>query len=302
MREIHILGIKVNMDMRMEGVLKEVQKLLNDGKCHYISTTNPEFVTTALKDGLFKAILNKSDLSLPDGSGLLYADYYLRESKKVGASILRPLILFARGTYFGFSSLVKKYPLSPKVTGVDLMNSLCSFAQENDKTVFLLGGWPKDKWGRKLNTTMDLAKTTAKELTKLYPRLRIVGATSAYRSNDVDDQSTLEFIHQCMKESHVDSIDFLFVAYGHPRQEKYIVRNMCNIPAKLSIGVGGTFDYICKTQNRSPKLFIDVNLEWLYKLLTQPWRMKRIFSAYPIFPLRVYLDSLKEPKIDLFHF
>jgi len=294
MREIHILGIKVNMDMRMEDVLEEVKGFLNDGKCHYISTTNPEFVATALNDSSFKDILNKSDLSLPDGSGLLYADYYLRESKKVSVGLFRPLILFARGTYFGFSSLIKKYPLSQKITGVDLMNSLCAFAQANDKTVFLLGGWPKDKWGRKLNTKIDLAKVTGDELKKLYPRLRVIGASSGYKSVDADDLPTLEFIHQCMKKHHVDTLDFLFVAYGHPKQEKYIVRNMCNIPAKVSVGVGGTFDYISKTQGRSPKLFIDMNLEWLYKLITQPWRIKRIFSAYPIFPLRVYLDSLKK--------
>jgi N-acetylglucosaminyldiphosphoundecaprenol N-acetyl-beta-D-mannosaminyltransferase len=294
MRKIHILGIKVNMDMGMKDVLKEVQKFLNDGKCHYISTTNPEFVETALNDNSFKDILNKSDLSLPDGSGLLYADYYLLESKKVSAGLFRPLILFARGTYFGFSSLIKKYPLSQKITGVDLMNSLCSFAEANNKTVFLLGGWPKDRWGRGLNTQVDLAKVTADELKKLYPRLRLVGATSQFSGTEVDDVATLEFIHQCMKEQCIDSLDFLFVAYGHPKQEKFIVRNMCDIPAKLSVGVGGTFDYISKTQNRSPQLFIDMNLEWLYKLITQSWRIKRIFSAYPVFPLRVYLDSIKE--------
>ncbi len=67
---------------------------------------------------------------------------------------------------------------------------------------------------------------------------------------------------------------------------------MSKIPAKLSVGVGGTFDYISMVKHRAPDLMIDLNLEWLYKLITQPWRIKRIISAYPIFPLRVYLSSL----------
>jgi exopolysaccharide biosynthesis WecB/TagA/CpsF family protein len=109
-----------------------------------------------------------------------------------------------------------------------------------------------------------------------------------------DDLHTLGFMHQCMQEQHVDSIDFFFVAYGHPSQEKFIVRNMNQIPAKVSIGVGGTFDYISKIKSRSPEYLISMNLEWLYKLITQPWRFNRIIRAYPIFPLHVYLASLRQ--------
>ncbi|EKE00374.1 MAG: teichoic acid biosynthesis protein, partial [uncultured bacterium] len=78
MQEQYILGVKVNTGFTMQTAVDHIAKLLSDGKNHYISTTNAEFVMTSQKDSEFKNIINKADLSLPDGAGILFADYFIK--------------------------------------------------------------------------------------------------------------------------------------------------------------------------------------------------------------------------------
>jgi N-acetylglucosaminyldiphosphoundecaprenol N-acetyl-beta-D-mannosaminyltransferase len=69
--------------------------------------------------------------------------------------------------------------------------------------------------------------------------------------------------------------DLLFVALGHGKQERWIVKNLPGLKVKLAMGVGGTLDQIAKPRLRAPKLLQLIGLEWLYRLIVQPWRIKR---------------------------
>jgi N-acetylglucosaminyldiphosphoundecaprenol N-acetyl-beta-D-mannosaminyltransferase len=71
------------------------------------------------------------------------------------------------------------------------------------------------------------------------------------------------------------SIDILFVALGAPKQEFWINKNLDKIPVKVAIGVGGAFDYISGKTPRAPTFIRSVGLEWLFRLVVQPWRIKR---------------------------
>ncbi len=73
--------------------------------------------------------------------------------------------------------------------------------------------------------------------------------------------------------------DFLFVAFGPIRQEQWIVENMDKLPCKLYIGLGGTFDYIAQKRLNPPSFVRFIGLEWLFRLITQPQRIKRIWQA-----------------------
>jgi N-acetylglucosaminyldiphosphoundecaprenol N-acetyl-beta-D-mannosaminyltransferase len=294
MKTDYILGVKVNTGITRPEVIDKIDKLLNDGGCHIVTTTNAEFVMSAQSDPEFRDIINSSALSVPDGAGILYAKYYIDTVNSVKKNFIFPIKALLKGIWFGISSLFIKYPLGDRVSGVELMYDLCDYAEKYNKSVFLLGGWPKDKWGKKIKTENDLAKQTQIELQKKYPKLNIVGAISKYTPKEQHDEETIEYIKFCMKKKNVNSIDLLFVAYNHPNQEKWICRNNTKIPVKVGIGIGGSFDYIAQTQTRSPQKFIDLNLEWLYKLFTQPWRIRRIFTAFPIFPIRVFLYSIRK--------
>lgn len=67
----------------------------------------------------------------------------------------------------------------------------------------------------------------------------------------------------------------LFVALGHPKQEIWIHENAMEIPAHIIMGVGGSFDFISGRTRRAPEFLQKVGLEWLFRLVTQPWRWKR---------------------------
>lgn len=292
-----ILGIRIDFGMDMDDVLDVVEnKLLKDGKTHYICTTNPEFVIDAQKDSEFARIVNESDLSVPDGSGVVYAKNYLKGIENLNKDFMFPIKAFFYGTYLGVSSIFKKTNEKDKrITGVELTYKLCEVASKKGYNVFFLGGRPKNLLGKHMGgDDSDIAKDTEIEIKKLYPGINVVGSTSKFNRAQEDDQSTVGYIKQCMNEKGVDHIDFLFVAYGHNHQEKWIVRNSNKIPARVSIGVGGTFDFIIGQCELPPEIYAKKNLGWLYRLIKQPWRIKRIYKAFPLFPIKVYINSLQK--------
>ncbi len=86
----------------------------------------------------------------------------------------------------------------------------------------------------------------------------------------------------------------MLVGYGAPRQDMWIYENLAKIPnIRVAAGVGGTFDFMSGVIKRSPKIFRSLGLEWLWRLLRQPWRIQRINRAVIIFPILVLLDRFK---------
>jgi N-acetylglucosaminyldiphosphoundecaprenol N-acetyl-beta-D-mannosaminyltransferase len=97
-----------------------------------------------------------------------------------------------------------------------------------------------------------------------------------------------------MREKGVSNIDILLVAYNHGYQDKWIVRNAYKIPATVSMGVGRTFALLTGYQPKDPVYIENLNLSWLYRLFTQPARYKRILKAFPLFPIKLYENNLKQ--------
>lgn len=294
MRTRCILGTKIDLGLTMKDTVDEIRTLLDKAGSHYVSTTNPEFVIQASKDPEFQGILNKAALSLPDGIGVLYACEY----KEMVERFKRDLFLVPKALLSGFwVGLFGRWLVGERVTGVELVHALSKMASEENRTIFLLGGWPKDMFGRSIeNPDTDMADVVSDKLSKLYPNIQIIGATSQFSYKKEDDASTVDYIHTCMRKHNVSQVDFLFVAYNYVEQMKWITRNASKIPAKVSVGVGGTFDYISGSKRYAPTIVRRLHLEWLYRLVTQPWRLGRVFVAFPLFPLLIFLDSLKRSK------
>lgn len=250
-----------------------------------VATINPEFVVLAQQDKEFKDILNSSFLSVPDGIGILYAKWFIdliEKTKGINSySVLKKIrcILKAFGSGLG-----------ERIGGADLIYDICELASENGYTVFFLGGWPTDFWGKPVHpkdAMVDLATKAAESLKQKYPKLKIIGATSQFNYTKGDDKNTISYIKEQMLSKGVTSIDILFVCYGALRQEKWIDRNAHYIPTRVALGLGGTFDYISGFKKRSPKFIRKLNLEWLFRLVIQPWRIKRIFISCIVFPFLV---------------
>lgn len=138
--------------------------------------------------------------------------------------------------------------------GVDLMEELIKVSAKKGFTIGLLGGG-------------DLVAVKLAEcLKKKYPGLKVVFAESG---GMVDEEGRLPRLPRLPR------LDILFVAFGQVKQEKWIAQNLSHLPVKVAMGVGGAFDYLSGLVPRAPKLMRNLGLEWLFRLVLQPWRIKR---------------------------
>ncbi len=154
--------------------------------------------------------------------------------------------------------------LKERFTGVDIVESLCKIVAEKPITVGFLGG--RD----------GVAEKTAECLTKKYPGLKVNFAQEEWPNLPVlGPAASFPPAHTV---PHFPKTDILFVAFGAPKQEFWINENLDKIPVKIAIGVGGSFDYISDKIPRAPRFIQNIGLEWLFRLVVQPWRIKRQLS------------------------
>ncbi len=130
---------------------------------------------------------------------------------------------------------------------------------------FLLGGYG------------DTAATAAAALQRMYPGLIVVGAAPG-SPDPADDATTRALIRSAAP------IDVLLVAYGAPKQERWLDRNLAALEIPVGIGVGGVFNYLSGATPRAPRWVRRLHFEWLHRLLTQPRRWRRQL-ALPRFAL-----------------
>jgi len=160
--------------------------------------------------------------------------------------------------------------IGERITGVDLTWEMAKLASERGWSIFLLGG----KEG--------IAYKTSKRLKLIHPRLKIAGTYAG----KPDEKGIVEKINSTKP-------NILLVAFGAPKQDKFIFNNRAKLNAKVAMGVGGTFDYISEVLPRAPKWMRSLGLEWLYRLIRQPSRIGRIFTAVIWFPLLVIWSKIK---------
>ncbi len=156
-------------------------------------------------------------------------------------------------------------PLRGRVTGVELVNRIA--AADQGWSIFFLGAAP------------GIAIKAAATLQQRYPGLQIAGCYAG--SPDVAGEPTIRAIISATNP------DILLVAYGHPAQELWIARNQPVLRIPVAIGVGGVFDYLAGVVPRAPGWMRRLGLEWLYRLIRQPTRWRRIMRAVPLFALAV---------------
>jgi N-acetylglucosaminyldiphosphoundecaprenol N-acetyl-beta-D-mannosaminyltransferase len=157
---------------------------------------------------------------------------------------------------------MKGYGSIERVAGADLMNALIAKASSGNKKVFLLGGGT------------GVVQRAAETLKGKYPRLKIEVETGPIDITKTSKKQN-QVIH---KKINQFKPDLLFVAFGHQKQEKWIADNLRFLRVKVAMGVGGSFDYLVKPGLRAPIWVQGLQLEWLWRLVSQPWRIKRQLS------------------------
>lgn len=163
------------------------------------------------------------------------------------------------------SKLIKN-PIKERVTGVDIMYDLLEYASVNKKRVFFLGA------SEEVNTKVT------EIVEKDYTGLIIAGRKNGYFNRYDDDIA--DYIAGTKP-------DIIFVALGVKRQEGWIHHYMDKFDKGVFIGIGGGFDVLSGQVKRAPKIWIKLQLEWLYRLLKQPYRTKRILKVFEFMLLHV---------------
>src|SRR3989344_3487810 len=255
--KIDVLGVKINTDTK-NTIIFLIKKLLSEGKSIFIVTPYSEMIVRAQSDRGFRDVLNSATFALPDGIGVLWAAHFLTPSLKLregrGELWFWKLITTLLSIIFNPKSI--RDPIPEKISGSDFVWDLAKLAADRGYSVFLLGGF---------DDTPDLA---AEKLKIKFPALKIAGISSPPNEEGVGEV-VVEKINSAKP-------DFLFVALGPVRQEKWIHENLPKLNVKLAIGLGGTLDYLANKSMLAPQIWRTIGLEWLWRLLTQPWRLLRI--------------------------
>lgn len=221
-----------------KGLLDYLIGSIDSKKKIMLFTPNPEFIVYAGKHIWFRNILTQSDINIPDGVGLSLAGRILKK------------------------------PLKERITGVDLMIDLCKEAPKRGWSAYFLGGEPGVAQASILKLRQDFGDFEA--WFSSGPRINL---------NETSGEiSPLSEIGKTVEEINKKKPDLLFVGFGMGKQEKFIMDNFKKLDIKLAVGVGGSFDYISGKAKRAPLLIRRVGLEWLFRLIREPWRLKRQLS------------------------
>lgn len=148
------------------------------------------------------------------------------------------------------------YGVKERITGVDLAYKLLELANIHKYKVAIIGA------------TEAVITELKKVIKEKYPNIELLKVENGYVEN---------------KDAFFDEIsikqpDVCLVALGIPNQEKLIYKHLKRFKKGIFVGVGGSLDVISGTKKRAPKLFQKLNLEWLYRILKEPKRLKRFYD------------------------
>jgi N-acetylglucosaminyldiphosphoundecaprenol N-acetyl-beta-D-mannosaminyltransferase len=159
--------------------------------------------------------------------------------------------------------------LKARFTGVELAYFLLENAKKSNIRVLVIV----------VENSLSTPKEIERAIGKKYPNLSV---KSEYY---LPSQEVFE--NAIIKEAEI-----VFVNFGAPSQEKFIFENREKFPnAKILIGVGGTFDFFTGKIPRAPGFLRNIGLEWLWRLIREPKRFRRIWNAVVVFPVKVLLGK-----------
>lgn len=254
-----VLGIPID-NLTLESAVQRTLELADayrrDGRPRQIATVNVDFLTNALSWTPGGAPRHPELLDILRRADLVTADGM-------------PVVWLAKllGT-----------PLHGRVTGADLAPALASAMAVSGHSLYFLGGQG------------DIGQQAAQRLQDLNPGLRIADVHSPFvhtegeasLAADADDQAIVERINRAEP-------DVLLIGFGNPKQELWFHRNRHRLKAGVSIGVGGTFEFIVGRVSRAPKWMQKTGLEWLFRISQDP---KRLWKRYAVGLMKLAVMSL----------
>ncbi|RLC37860.1 hypothetical protein DRH29_00385 [candidate division Kazan bacterium] len=267
---VKILGVKVHT-ITLPQALQEIIAMIHTRRNHYIVTPNPEMVMYANLHPWFREVLNNSSLSLADGVGLLWAAKYL-SLPITNIPVLKQIQEWWQWLWTSAAVVLAPRLLNvipERLTGADMVWEMAKLASERGWRIFLLGAGP------------GVALKAARVMQQLYPRLNVVEVMVGPPHED--EEEVIRRIQQTNPQ-------IIFLAFPADKQMKWIKNFLPRLHKSIAIGIGGALDFIvggaamqaganATPARRAPEWMRDRGLEWLWRLISQPWRKDRIKTA-----------------------
>jgi len=267
---VDVLGVRFHNLTRAEAA-KAIAGLAVDSRRAYVVKPYSEFMPRAVRDPRVREILNGAALCLPDGVGILWAAHYL----SLPGGKMRALWQLALSlASLALNPGAVRRPLCENMAGVDLTWAMLSALEAAGASVFLLGG-----------TAAELRRTRER-IGKRFPRLRVAGARRGYFNVRGQENEAV------ITEVNAAGPQALLVAMGFPLQERWVAENLSQLNVNVAIAEGGSFSFISGATRRAPGWMRRAGLEWLFRLLGQPWRLRRQL-ALPVFVWLVLKERLR---------
>jgi bacterial polymer biosynthesis proteins, WecB/TagA/CpsF family len=264
---VDVLGPHFDRLTRAQAAEAVVQLATSGGK-HYVVKPYSEFLPRAHCDARIREMLSGASLCLADGMGVLWAAHYLSlRGGRLRALLQLPLSLGS----LALNQAALRRPLPQAMRGVDFTWEMLAAIERAGLSVYLLGG------------TADEVQGAAASIAEQLPGLRIAGAHQGYLS----EGETASVV----REINAVTPDVLLVAMGFPQQERWIAENLPALAVKVAVAEGGSFSFMSGAVPRAPGWTRRAGLEWLYRLLRQPWRLRRQL-ALPVFVWLVVRERL----------
>ncbi len=158
--------------------------------------------------------------------------------------------------------------IQTRVTGVDLSLRFLKKCAQNSIKAGIVGA------------SKEVVELAVKNIKKDYPNIDIAYYHHGYFENE--DEIINDVIQSGAK--------LLLCAMGSPKQEYFISKLKQKAKGLIMIGVGGTVDVLSGNVKQAPSIYKKLGIEWLYRTIKQPKRLKRIFPALPIFFFQSIID------------
>ncbi len=161
-----------------------------------------------------------------------------------------------------------------RITGVDLTLELIKLCDKYKKSMYLFG------------STKEVISKMKILIEQKYSGVKLLGTQNGYVENK----------QEVMEDIKLKKPDVVLVALGVPKQERIIYNNLQDFEKGIFVGIGGSFDVISGSKKRAPKIFIKLNLEWLYRIAFSPSRWKRFYEGNIKYIFKIKKEIKEEKK------
>jgi N-acetylglucosaminyldiphosphoundecaprenol N-acetyl-beta-D-mannosaminyltransferase len=184
---------------------------------------------------------------------------YARQDPGYRAALNRATLNIPDGVGILVAAHFRDVRLAERVPGIDLAQR---FLAQGRRSVYLFGGLP------------GVAEAAGRYLTRLNPELRVVGTAHGFQDGEGE--------RRVLGEIRALAPEVLLVGLGFPRQEEWLDRHRAELPVRVAMAVGGSFDIWSGRKRRAPPLVRRAGFEWAYRLVTEPRRLRRML-VLPLF-------------------